>query len=335
MSMGGASSKTASIDDTTIHVAAGRGNLAAVRHFVEKKGIDVNSRVSAAIEWTPLHLACRANRVEVVRYLVSKGADVNTVAYSKTPLTGACYRGFVDLATILLECGADVKYETPARETALTIALSQRRTHVLRAILTHCRSTDADFGSLLLRVKHMDKTLFQCADTAEIAQVMVEQPRQEGKLLSVCHELLTAKNADGLTRLEEIQESFQKMDTTWFGLRVVLRLDGMINYLSSFEDLPLAVPEAISVFSADSKRRKLHGRIAVKPNPGLNEFQRSIVEETLKLVLQTTTVPENVAYGILGYLSPLDVMKRSPAAPSPVAPAGGFQQFLQKRFGRS
>lgn len=329
--MGGTNSTGASSVDSTIHVVAGRGDLAAVRHFVEKKGVGVNTRVVSAVnvEWTPLHLACRSNRLEVVRYLISKGADVNAVAYNKTPLTAACYRGFAELATLLLQLGADVKYETPERESALTIALSYRRTHVIRAVLAQYSSTDPDFVWALLRAQHRGKTLFQRADTAEIAQVLLEQSHQDDQLSPVCHEMLTIRNGAGLTRLEETRGSIDKLkNQTWFNMREILRLGNLVKYLSSFEDLPLAVPESISVSSrAGSKRRKVHGRIAVKPNPGLSEFQLSVAKETLAFVLKTLFVPDNVAYGILGYLSPVDVMRRSSGSQTPVvASGGGFQQ---------
>ncbi len=58
------------------HVAPG-GMLAAVRYLVEEQGVDVNARDADGN--TPLHHAASRGDNEMIRYLVSKGADVTAV----------------------------------------------------------------------------------------------------------------------------------------------------------------------------------------------------------------------------------------------------------------
>jgi len=56
--------------------AAKKGTVEDVRYFVESKGVDVN--VKNGWDSTPLHYAAKYNPdVEVLKYLISAGADVN------------------------------------------------------------------------------------------------------------------------------------------------------------------------------------------------------------------------------------------------------------------
>ena len=62
-------------DYTDIFSAAYRGDLAAVKDFIER-GADLNV-ISQQYGETVLHCAARSGNLEVVKYLVEKGANVN------------------------------------------------------------------------------------------------------------------------------------------------------------------------------------------------------------------------------------------------------------------
>ena len=87
----------------------------------------------------------------------------------------------------------------------------------------------------------------------------------------------------------------------------------LVAYLGTFETQALSIPAT----SATTKRHQSNQHhdslaIAVKFNPALNSFQQSVAQEALALVVDTTPeLPESTAHIILGYLSPLDMMKRS------------------------
>lgn len=64
------------------------GDLTNVKEFVEKDKLSVNHK--DANQRTPLHWAADFNQVEVMKYLVSKGAQVNAKdKYGITPLLAA------------------------------------------------------------------------------------------------------------------------------------------------------------------------------------------------------------------------------------------------------
>ena len=90
-----------------LHDAANKGNLHRVKTFVEQ-GVDKDECDSEG--WTPLLLASFNNHIDVVHYLVEKGAAVDkdsTNAIHSTPLCTAAHHGHLEVARILLENGAD------------------------------------------------------------------------------------------------------------------------------------------------------------------------------------------------------------------------------------
>lgn len=61
--------------------AASNGDLEQVKTLIEKEGIDINARETEyEIGETALIGASTSGQLEVVKYLISKGADVNVVA---------------------------------------------------------------------------------------------------------------------------------------------------------------------------------------------------------------------------------------------------------------
>lgn len=95
--------------------AAGRGCMPVAKLYVEA-GANVNAS-DPRWGWTPLHHAAQARQAHAVRYLLSKGADVNAAtAQGKTPWTEAVHGSVFNrsegdkLQTLqaLLESGADV-----------------------------------------------------------------------------------------------------------------------------------------------------------------------------------------------------------------------------------
>ena len=94
-----------------IFEAAQKGTVEDVRYFIEIKHVDVNAASDSGN--TPLnsavcsyHLEPDPNRnVEVIKYLISKGADVN----AKEPLLKAVFaKRNLDVVKILVDNGADV-----------------------------------------------------------------------------------------------------------------------------------------------------------------------------------------------------------------------------------
>jgi len=85
-----------------VHMAANRGDLKKVQSLIEVNPELLNAK-SAKLNETPLHEAAVMGRMDVVKYLVSKGADLTIRdGYGKTALEKAIGRGRNDVALFLI-----------------------------------------------------------------------------------------------------------------------------------------------------------------------------------------------------------------------------------------
>ena len=91
--------------------AAGDGQLARVRKYIEQDGFDVDTRNYGG--YTPLAYAVSDGSVVVSTYLIEKGADVNArTNEGLTPLSIAAAKNNAKLFVLLLENGASPRTRT-------------------------------------------------------------------------------------------------------------------------------------------------------------------------------------------------------------------------------
>lgn len=111
------SSKPAGTPEENYAWAVKTGDLDGVKNFVEKEKLSVN--LTDSNKRTPLHWASDFNQVEVMKYLISKGAAVNSQdAFGITPLLAATYEGHAGAVKLLLEHKADSSIKGPDGLTA-------------------------------------------------------------------------------------------------------------------------------------------------------------------------------------------------------------------------
>ena len=104
--------------------AAEAGQLKVVKKFVKKAKSHINDLNGEG--YTPLMLAAREGRAEVVKYLIKKGADVDAVAgnmWGYTALMKAAWKNRSEAARLLIKAGADLELRNSEGETALQVAL--------------------------------------------------------------------------------------------------------------------------------------------------------------------------------------------------------------------
>jgi ankyrin repeat protein len=86
---------------TALHLCADYNNLELARFFIDL-GIDVNERCLSFA--TALHRAAGKGHTEMVLLLLENGADLTRVSKSGwTPLHAACIGGYMDVARVLLQ----------------------------------------------------------------------------------------------------------------------------------------------------------------------------------------------------------------------------------------
>lgn len=103
-----------------IHDAVENGHVEVVI-FLISKGADVNK--ANDFKDTPLHLACSRGHLDVVKVLLASGADKNSLNRTGTPLYMAAHFGHEKIVKCLIEAGADVNANSPRTgDTPLHIA---------------------------------------------------------------------------------------------------------------------------------------------------------------------------------------------------------------------
>jgi len=87
------------------------GDLVIVKDVVEKQNFDVNYEIASR---SPLHYAADYGQTDVLDYLLSKGADVNTVdKHGITPILAAIWEGHTACVRLLLDKGATKTGKAP------------------------------------------------------------------------------------------------------------------------------------------------------------------------------------------------------------------------------
>ena len=130
------------LGDSFLQEAAIRGNFGEVKRLVEQ-GHNINHALGDGE--TPLTSAVRGGRMDVVRFLLAKGADVNKQNWLSdwTPLMQAANSGNTEMIKVLLDHGADpcrtVKYSD--NETAQRIAEKKHNLSAAQYLASHsdCR----------------------------------------------------------------------------------------------------------------------------------------------------------------------------------------------------
>lgn len=91
---------------TWLHVAAKHGNLEVCKYLIEQ-GIDINTK-GGTFDASALNLAAGAGHLEIVKYLIDSGAELDESLAKRNPLFGAIYGGHKDIVELLVESGIDI-----------------------------------------------------------------------------------------------------------------------------------------------------------------------------------------------------------------------------------
>ncbi|ETO06928.1 Ankyrin, partial [Reticulomyxa filosa] len=90
---------------------------------------------------TPLHVACRANQMSMVTFLIDQGYDINSPnKLNRTPLMEASAGGNIDLVKLLCQKGADINQYDQLQKTALRFSkdsLFEKKTLCIYCMYMH------------------------------------------------------------------------------------------------------------------------------------------------------------------------------------------------------
>ncbi len=124
------------LNEINLHEAAAAGRLDIVTHELFNKPAYIDSYSDDG--FTPLGLAAYFNHEEVVKYLLSKGADVNLPSkngYHVFPLHAAVAADSYEITEYLLEAGAEVNVRQQSGATPLHSAAQNGNIGILILLL--------------------------------------------------------------------------------------------------------------------------------------------------------------------------------------------------------
>ncbi len=117
--------------------AAMNGNLRKVKESYAE-GVDINA--TAGFEGCTvspaLIEAAGGGHLEVVKFLLDKGADINVRSWNsnETPIMSATWSGHAKVIKVFIEKGADVNAVDSKGRTALTIATDKKHSEIIEML---------------------------------------------------------------------------------------------------------------------------------------------------------------------------------------------------------
>ncbi len=91
---------------TALHTASRNGDTKTVAELLDKGEYDINIR---AYGCTPLHYSAMYGQINTTRLLLDRGADKNAQCKDWDALTYAAFRGYTDVAELLIARGLDAE----------------------------------------------------------------------------------------------------------------------------------------------------------------------------------------------------------------------------------
>lgn len=118
---------------TALHFAAEGGHPPVIQMLLAK---GASPHTQSSSQSTPFYRAARSGSLEALKILYSAGSDINAKTWDNwTALFEAVARGFVHIASQLLEWGADPTITTHAGKSALMlISAARHRGHMLHSL---------------------------------------------------------------------------------------------------------------------------------------------------------------------------------------------------------
>ncbi|KAK1246109.1 hypothetical protein MKX07_005178 [Trichoderma sp. CBMAI-0711] len=175
-------------------------------HIVVKllrRGADVHATDEDG--YSSVHLAVSQKNSSILRQLLHAGADINAVVDSDTPLHIAVRHGRAEMVQVLLENGADTKPLNDLGFTALQYAVYRRDLEIVKEFVKHDKSSASDARKAALQTgEYGDTPLHTCCrwirswgDESRMCEILEE-------LLSVAPDIdiIHTINDEGLTPLD-------------------------------------------------------------------------------------------------------------------------------------
>lgn len=139
--------------EPTLLMAAVMANQLSVAQALLAAGADVNTKIKEFFEFNALHFAVKNENIAMVALLLEAGADPNWANANPgySPIVKAIKQSRADIVKLLLDHGAQVKFETGFKP--LVQAAQYDSADIISLLLdAGCNPNDADFNGSALKV---------------------------------------------------------------------------------------------------------------------------------------------------------------------------------------
>lgn len=131
--------RTDSSGYSLFHLAVIEGKLDLVQElFDEKPDIDQTDRQGT----TPLARAIKERHLDIVKFLIKNGADLNVLNNDKTLLMLALSQGDIEIMVELIKGGADIDQANSKGSNPLSSAINRRNLDAVKVLLEHKASIE-------------------------------------------------------------------------------------------------------------------------------------------------------------------------------------------------
>ncbi|MEO7720102.1 MAG: ankyrin repeat domain-containing protein [Capsulimonas sp.] len=120
---------------------------------------------------TAFHYIVAENEVEVARWMLERGSDVNTRnSFGATPLVEAAGLGYLNMCKLLLKHNADLKMQNDCGDTAIATAAEHGKVAVMKYLMKQVSSEE----SILLYFSSLTMTQM-VRENGRVAELLKER----------------------------------------------------------------------------------------------------------------------------------------------------------------
>ncbi len=128
---------------TALHIAALSGSLEMVKYLVEH-GAEINYKKT--FDQTALHMAAKSGSLKIFKYLVEHGADIKCKnSLDENALYVAASSGSLEIVKYLVEHGADINCKNSYYQTALHNAVRSGSMEIVKYLVEHSADNNSGF----------------------------------------------------------------------------------------------------------------------------------------------------------------------------------------------
>ncbi|XP_067628239.1 uncharacterized protein [Eurosta solidaginis] len=119
---------------TSLELAVSRGHLQVVKMLLQCKKVDMNGKGND--DWTMLHIASQESNLEMVKFLVDEGSNINAKnASGSKPIHIAAREGYKDIVEFFLIKGLSINELGASNQTLLHYAAMKGRLEVVKYLI--------------------------------------------------------------------------------------------------------------------------------------------------------------------------------------------------------